>query len=357
MKFPLAIFALASIPAALAQTAVTTPVGYTTVVCLPNSDTIVGLPLRIPAEGAAALTANPVVTGDFADLEVSSASFSSFAHTHYVKFKSGVANGSWYPITANTNNTITIDLNGAQLPAASGDQFEVIKFWTLGELFNPAEATTNPATTGNAIVASKSGIISGRMSELLIPNFSGVGINLATSASYFIYNGSWRKIGEPISVSFDDDQLWPDVYFTIRHYPAVTLPTRYIPCGEVETRNFSIPLATRNNGKQDNYVSIPRPIDVRLADLNLGGGPAFVSSTNGIVTGRKDELFLIDNSVSGKNKSASAIYFFLNGAWRRVGSPISEDRGNDILRAGSGLIIRKAAATTGTATWNINSLY
>jgi uncharacterized protein (TIGR02597 family) len=68
---------------------------------------------------------------------------------------------------------------------------------------------------------------------------------------------------------------------------------------------------------------------------------------------RKDELHVFDNAAEGKNKSASAIYFFYNGAWRRVGLPASTDVGtNVVFNPGTGVIIRKAITIDGsTAVW------
>ena len=226
--------------------AYTTPVGYVTIDCPANSDTIVGLPLRIPAVSAAALSANPEVAGSTATLTFGSAAFTAgaFANTHYVKFVDGPAAGKWFTATANTATTITVDLNGASLAAVSGNRAEVIKFWTLSELFNPAQSTTDPATTGNAIVASTSTLAGGRRTQLFIPNLSGVGINLAPATSYFVHNGIWKRPGQG-DASFGSDQLWPDTYFLIRHPAAVTAATKYVVTGEVDTGAFGVSLGTQ----------------------------------------------------------------------------------------------------------------
>ena len=105
------------------KAAETTPVGYTVTTCPNNSDTIVGLPLRVSAAAAGALTANPSSTTGTPTLTSSSAAFGAVAGTHYVKFKSGASDGKWYAITANTATTLTVDLNGDTLGALSGDTF------------------------------------------------------------------------------------------------------------------------------------------------------------------------------------------------------------------------------------------
>ncbi|MES2996528.1 MAG: TIGR02597 family protein [Verrucomicrobiota bacterium] len=344
---------LAAVGLAHAQTAVTTPVGFVSITCLPNSDTIVGLPLRISADAVGALTANPVVAGDEATLEVANASFGAFAGTHYAKFKtSATAAGKWFSITANTTTTLTVDLNGDTLSAASGDAIEVLKFWTLSELFDPAASTTSASTTGNAIVASTSTSLLGRRSEILIPNLSGVGINLASAGTYFIHNSTWKQHGQG-DANKGSLQLWPDSYIIIRHSSVITQSTTYVAAGEVEIGEFDFSLLTRTSVSQDNFVGLPRPTDTSLNNLNLGGTSAFVSSTSTSLLGRKDELLVFDNALVGRNKSAAATYFYFDGKWKRHGDGAAENRGADLIRAGSGFIIRKRKTTDGaTSNWD-----
>ncbi|MBX3741326.1 MAG: TIGR02597 family protein [Akkermansiaceae bacterium] len=333
-------------------TATTTPVGYTSISCLPGSDTIVGLPLRLSASAAGALTSAPSTSGSQAVLTVSGASFGSFAGTHYVKFKeSATAKGKWFPVASNTADTLTIDLNGVTLSAAIGDKIEVLKFWTLAELIDPSTATDNPATTPNAIVASSNIGPTGRKTEVLVPNFLATGINIAPSTVYFIHGGIWKKQGG-VNNSFNNDQLWPDSYIIIRNPASIGSSTKFVVSGEVETGNFEVAVNTLAAGKQDNFVALPRPIDTKLKDLGLGGTAAFVSSDGIGPTQRKDELLVFNNAAAALNKSASAIYFYHAGIWKKQGG-VNADFGDDVIPAGGGFILRKFQSGTGaTATWN-----
>lgn len=358
LSYSLLAAAMAAGVATAQTTATTTPVGYTTVSCLPNADTIVGIPLRQSASGGASLASAPVVSGSSATLSVAGTPFTSgaFNGTHYVKFSSGANDGKWFAVTSNTNNSLVVDLNGDSLAAVSGDQFEVIKFWTLAELFNPALSTGDPATTGNAIVSSASLLNTARRTEVLVPNTTGAGINLAASATYFVNGGIWKRQGAS-NDSFNNTQLWPDTYLIIRNPAAVTVATKYVVSGEVETKKFAVPLSTRAGGSQDNYIALPRPIDIKLSDLNLGGTSAFVASTNMLNTGRRDELLVYNNMVPGLNKAASATYYFHDGVWKRQGNG-STDVGADLIPAGSGVIIRKYQAVGGsTAFWTNSATY
>jgi len=344
--------------------AVTTPVGYVTIECKASSDTIVGVPLRQYAAYAGTLGADPEVGDplpeDVAVLTLSGSpalDVDAFADTHYVKFTNGTGNGQWFVITENDADSLTIKLNGGTINAVSGDQLEVIKFWTLAELFNPADSTTstNPVTTKNAIVASTSLNAFGRRTQLLIPDYAAGGTNISTKYIFFIHNSIWKLDGA-LDTDYGEFKLWPDSYFIIRN-PILTSSTYYTSTGEVESNNLNIDLHVLPSGKRDNLVSLPRPVDVSLEDLKLGNTPAFASSTSLNAFGRKDEILVFDNAVVSRNKSASAIYFYFNG-WRKQGDTVESPlRNSDIIPAGWGFIVRKHQSAGGTVFWNNEASY
>lgn len=357
------IAALASCGFAIAAPVFTDPVGYVSITCPPNSDTIVGLPLRATSAYNGSLNANPISASGSATLTLSGSpalTANEFAGAYYVKFKdttptAAAGDGQWFSITANTSNTITVDLNGGTIAAVSGARLEVFKFWTLAELFPPAECTTSPTTTGNAIVASTNTLASGRRTQVLIPNLVTAGINLAPTDTYFVSGGGWRKVSSG-SVDFGSVQLWPDVYFIIRNPVAVTAATTYTVAGEVERGSFVLPLTTQGGIPQDNFISLPRAVDVTLDNLNLGGTAGFMSSTNTLASGRRDQLIVFDNNISALNKSASATYFYYGG-WKKVSSGMT-NYGTATIPAGSGFIIRKYQSGTGsTSKWVNKALY
>jgi uncharacterized protein (TIGR02597 family) len=155
----------------------------------------------------------------------------------------------------------------------------------------------------------------------------------------------------------DDDVLLPYGYFTVRNQngaPGLTLTT----VGSVLTKKFATPEVTSATQAVDNSFTMVRPVGVTLN--NTGLNPAdgsFVATT--ATRNFQDELFVFDNTVAAFNKSASAAYFYSNNVngttnnvgWRLVGNNTA-DRGNDVIAAGSAIIIRKAAnGTGGTVFW------
>ena len=355
LPYSLILAAAASGMASGAETAYTTPVGYVTQTCKADSDTYVGLPVRPSAAAAGALSAAPdstTVSGS-AILSLSGNSgftVNAFANTHYAKFKSGAASGKWFVITANTASSITVNLTGASLIAAPTDTLEVIKFWTLATLFDPAAATTNAATTPNAIVASTGTSPGTRNTQVLIPDLSGVGTDLSPTETYYVHAGIWKKVGGG-ATSFNDYQLWPDTYVLVRNPVAVTIDTKYIISGEVDTTNFEIPLRTAAASQQDNFVALVRPVDVTLNALNLGGTLAFLDSTSTAPGGRRDQLLVYDTATVEHDKAPAKTYYRFSGQWRKVGGGAA-DFGTDVIPAGNGFIVRKYQAVGGpTYKW------
>ncbi len=153
--------------------------------------------------------------------------------------------------------------------------------------------------------------------------------------------------------------LIPDGYFIIRNLnSAPTLPLTAV--GGVLTKKLAVPELTNAASGRDNSVSMVRPVDVTLnaTGLNPADG-SFVATTQ--TRSFQDQLFVFDNSTVAINKSPSAVYFYSNNVngsggigWRIFGDNTT-DHGNDLVAAGSALIIRKAANGTGLPVYWTNA--
>src|SRR4029434_1217665 len=141
-----------------------------------------------------------------------------------------------------------------------------------------------------------------------------------------------------------------DAYFIVRHHSAGD--TMLTLQGSVLTSQWEFSLAANPSTKQDNPVSLPRPVPLSLTQSGLFESGAFnASPTPG---NRIDELFTFDNTLTGIDRTASAIYYYWSGAWRRVGAG-SADVGSDLVFGpGVGVIIRKGIGPS-PGFW-INSL-
>lgn len=356
----------------IAGAVTTEPIGFNLVTCLRNSDTIVGVPLRQQGSLRLMLTAVPSVNGDSVTLTLPTGSLTAGALTgHYLKFVDGARAGRWYDVqtattgTANTTSAVTISLNGDTIGAATtGNSVIIAQYWTLDTLFPPTGATTSwtetPASSGNwvpnghAIVASSTASLTQRRTEVIFPDEIGTGTNRLPAELLYITGGLWRKPG--IAGSQGNRVISPDSIFTIRHRPGVSYSTTFRSVGEVEVGKFNIPLATNTVGKRDTYIAIPRPIDVRLDEMNLVESGAFVTSSTASLTQRRDELLVYDNTTTQMNKIPIIAYYHTGGVWRKSGSALSQN--DQLISAGAGFVIRKFPTTTGeTILWENTPSY
>ena len=241
----------------------------------------------------------------------------------------------------------------------TADTFIIAKYWTLNDLFPPAEATTawdgegNP--NGHAIVASTNTLSTGRNTELRITDPSLVGTKLQPTEKYYIHNGIWKLSGGG-NGDAGSSILFPESYFVISHPVSITQSTSYTNVGEVSVLNLNILLRVNQTaqGSQDNFIAIPRPVDVPLNSLNLKGTSAFTESTNTLSTGRNDEILLFDNAVAISKKQPSKTYYVHNGIWKLSGGG-NTDRGLETIPANTGFILRKVATTSGDDSIWINT--
>lgn len=337
---------------AYAQTATTNPVGFVKLTELAASDTIVSAPLERASEfhGLVASVSGSTITvqgttGWTADQFLYAAG--TQPKTYFVRFVSGTRAGAYFTVLGNTANALTIDLNGDTLSTvASGDKLQITPYWTLGTIF--------PATDAGVSFEGSTSTLS-RKTELLFTAPNASGVNLAASSIFYFYNSSWRKVGVAVATSFDDAVILPDSYFVIRNK---TRPGTLTVVGSVLMSPIEIGLSSLAAGQQDNLVALARPKEVSLDDCGLIASGAFVASASPL--SRKDQLYVFDNSATGTNKSATAIYYFYNNAWRKVGQPVTANFGAELIfKAGTGVIVRKAAngVADATSAWLNNPTY
>ena len=364
-SFSLACIVLLACTSAAQTTATSEPVGFTTTSCLSNSDTFVSLPFTRAAEfvgGLSSASGNTITVASspwLADQFV----YGGSQHNHYYALiGSGAKEGHYYPITGNNANSLTVATTAANdLTGISADtQFLVIPYWTPATVFPASDVNVSfTATTSSASYKT----------QILVPDRSAAGINLPYLPAYFFSNNvdgtsaniGWRVVGDN-TTDRGDDILSPENYFVIRNANgAPTLPFSGI--GSVLTKKFVIGLVTSATQAQDNAVTMVRPVDVTLNASGLSPADgSFVASAlspqtrNDSGLALKDQLLLFDNTQVAMGKAPSAVYYYLNAVgkaagWKLAGDGLA-DHGNDVIPAGSAIIIRKArTATPQTVFW------
>ena len=257
--------------------------------------------------------------------------------------------GRIYTILASDSNSITLNLNGDTIASVgAGTQIQIIPYWTLGTLF-PATAA------GTAFTSSTSTKLAYLQTQVLIPDYTAAGINLA--APYFYYfssaNNRWQQYG--VTGNANDVILQPNGYVIVRN-PASTPASTVTIQGNVPMTRTAVVLNNLTTGPQDNFAGIARPVDVTLNNLGLISSGVFQSSTSSKLAYIQDELLVFDNTTPVIFKAAGKFYYYMNGVWRLYGD--SADHGSDVIPAGTGFLIRKAKSNTGvTQFWQHTPTY
>ena len=250
---------------------------------------------------------------------------------YYVRFRTGALIGRAYRITESGADFLALEGAVEELEVlVAGDLLEILPYWTLGTLY-PLEAA------GVAFIPSVSSLV--RQTEVLFYDPAGVGINRAPVATYYFFNGAWRKVGAAVSQSFSGTPISPDAYLVQRNKAAATTLTY---CGLVSTGPRVIPLSGSLSARQDHHLTVPHPVPVTLRESGLFESGAFQPSASSLVRG--DELLLFDPAQTGVNQAPVTTYYHLNGGWRRLGAPLTSDFSDSVeLLPGGGFILRKAS--------------
>lgn len=342
-----------------AQTVATDPVGFVQPFStgssnpnmLANSDTNVSVPFTRPPEfvGATSAATTNTLTVSGSPWTAHQFQYNAGANQHNTYYAlvgphstTNPKEGRMYQVSDNTANQLTLTTGGDDISSvAANTQILVIPYHTLSTVFPATDAGVSFIASANQFT---------RQTQILIPAYNGVGTNLSAGATYFYMNGHWRLFGESGLPSRDDDALPNAGFFTVRNAGTATTLTTL---GSVLTKKTTIPLFTRTGGQQDNFVSVVRPVDVKLSDLGLITSGAFQASPNQFT--RVDNLLVFDHASPVQNRSASATYFYMNNAWRKFGEAGLPDRSNDIISAGDGFIIRKGATGNGLPVYWTNA--
>ena len=318
--------------------------GLLRVTCLGNSDTYLSNPFTRPPAELGAVTS---VNGNLVQLRGPAAwqanqwvyASVTQSNTYFLLIRSGQLAGDIYTITANDSDKVTLDLQGNSLATLqAGDAVAIIPYWTIGTLFEAGEGVNTSSSP------------SVRNTEVLIPEVSGAGTNLSSASIYYFYSGNWRRVGQG-TVVHNDSVVLPDMYVIVRHN--VSTPTTVTLEGAVLPGRARIDIRRNASSRQDNLVALARPLSLNLGEAGLINSGAFRASSSSTV--RLDELFLFDNAVASRNKSAASAYYYLNGGWRKVGDGSVDHTADYAFQPGAGFVLRSGAGAN--AVWTNDATY
>ncbi|MCB1231920.1 MAG: TIGR02597 family protein [Verrucomicrobiae bacterium] len=328
----------------------TQAVGYNVTPCQAGSDTIVSVPFHREIVFHGALLSAPLVSGSTATLNPEGstplAGRDFLSTPHYLVFTgASVGAGLHFPVTVQSDSTVGVDLGSRDLQGVTtGDEFEVIPYWTLDTLFPPGNDTVHPSTDL---------LIGNRGTEILFFDRDSASINLAPARKFFQTADGWKEAAR----GFPDASqvvISPGTSFVIRH-PAGVGDTNFVPHQWVPTGVESYDLKSSSAGPRDNHLASTRPVPVKLQDLDLAP-PAFEESATTDSADRRDELHVFDNTVAALNRRASAVFIRIAGHWVEDDDGQTFPDADDLeIDAGAGLMIRKAATNDGATTVWVNT--
>lgn len=283
------------------------PVGAMTVTVLNNSDTTLSLPFHKAPVFQGSISSS---TADSISVSSSSWVADSFS-SHYILLTDGSLAGFVAEITSNSETSLTCSGSIEDLSSLPvGTAFQVIPYTTIGDIV-PADGPDN---------------IYAFLYE------SGVGQNLAPSSILRHYSGfGWYSGASDLS----DYPIRPSSSLVLRNQSGSDYDLTFY--GTVLMTNQRAYLSTEaGDTVQDNRIGLSTPVDIALSEANIGY--------------EGDYLFLYDNNAAVLNKAPSRILRYYDGfGWYEGATKVDDpaDQANlVILKAGEGVVYRKAASST-----------
>jgi len=307
-------------------TAVSRIFGAVPIVADGAADTVLSLPLNVPAvfratvasaaDSTISFSGTPNLTPDeFVYVE------DIQPQTFYLFFESGDLAGRVFTIVGNSTTSVTL----SEVAAATADDAVAIHpYWTLGTLFSGDQGLVSATKAGE------------RPTEVIFPAVDSDGVNPAAEAVYYFSDGAWRRVGAAFDAEFDDTILEPGraVIVRLNQEEDATL----VLTGEVVMSELSLPVRARAEGSQDNLLGLNRPLDVSLDESGLAGSEAFETT---IDSGQIKDRVVLYGDEPGQNRIPTDAYYYFDEGWRKEGDDPATDHGSAVIKAGEGFVIRK----------------
>ncbi len=325
---------------AFGQTATTTPVGAMTYT-LPATSSLTSNYLSVP------LTDSPVFSGAVQSFGATTLTFSGTPFVagalaqsgapHFLRFQSGTQAGRTILITANTANTVTVDvtnnsgqatnLDASGFSVAANDAVQIFQGDTLASFFG-SSVDANGYLTGVGLKGA-----AGVLSADTVSIYNRI---YAKHDAYFFSTalGYWRS--STSTVNQNGVILYPDTSFGITRRasrPALS----FTVLGDVPVVAPKIKTAGNN---QAVYGANPFPVDMTLGTLNLSNW----TKANSVLSA---DTLNIYNSTLAKMDT----YFQkLDGTWRKSGDA-NTDKSSFVIPAGSLVGFLKRGTVSGASSF------
>jgi len=331
----LAILALASI-ATGATTVTTPPVGamtYSFPATISLTSSYISVPLTSAPIYAGAVDSFTSATVTFAGTPLTAGALAQSGSPYFLRFQSGTQAGRSLLVTANTANTVTVDvsnnsdqttnLDASGFSVAASDQVQIFPGDTLASFFGDN-------TTGNPL------IIVGASAPLSADTVGIYNKNLAKQDAYFFSTslGYWRS--STSTANKNGLVLYPDASLVLARR-AGRAALSFTVLGDVPAVAPKIKTAGSN---QVVYACNPYPVDMTLGYLNLSN---WTKSNSAL---QADTIGVYNSSLA----KTDAYYQKLDGTWRKSGDAVN-DKSSFVFPTGSAIIFLKRGAVSGATSF------
>jgi uncharacterized protein (TIGR02597 family) len=344
------LYALAS-SSVSGQSATTDPVGFYTLPATGGADNVLSVPLHRDAVFVgtiASFTANTLSVAAGAGSPGWTPNQFTYAagtqpETYLAEVTSGNLRGTFYKITANGANALTLDTEGDDLTShplgalQANDSVRVRPYWRIRDIF---EANGTPL-----IEARPAGFRA--KDDIIIPSF-GSGATQTPATIIHFFNG-W-KASRTVSTDVRDFPLQPNTSIILRRRNPN--PLNLVNLGNVAmTRNVSYVPGGDGATPNATYLALAHaaPVTLDASGLYNPANPtaSVIKPSTADQEGlRQDELLEFDNAAPGFNKAPSAIYYYKAGeGWKNTGGALVG--ATKLLEPGKGYVIRKLASNPG----------
>ncbi len=337
----LAVFvylALVSLPVGSAAE-VSSPVsGFLRFQCPGGSDTVVSAPFHLPPRWTGILAASPAEEGGAVRVDLAGAP--AFAaeelvdSPHFLRCdEGGDTQGRHFSIVGQGGGHLLVEAALSDFDGlGAGGRVSVIPAWTLDGLFPPAAQSTFHPSGGRLAME--------RGSELLLFDRESSGADLAPSRRFFVTDEGWFEVGGLAPAG--KTVIAPGEPFLVRH-PVGAAATDFVASRQVHAGPVSLAVGVSDGKVRDTMLAPPRPVRIRLDQLDFGAGQFEESPGTGPAE-RKDQILVFDNALAERNKAPSAVYFRSGGQWVED-APGFPPAGTVEIEPAAGLLVRKAAGS------------
>jgi uncharacterized protein (TIGR02597 family) len=271
------------------------------------------------------------------------------SQTYYVEFTSGALRGLFYRIDDNGSASLALLTEGDDLtnhplagnPAAAlvaGDAFVIRPFWRIRDVLEKDGAPIIEARP-NAFTVKD---------DILLPNYIGVAFNKAPNRTIFYVSGQgWNSAGGGVSDP-GNYPLAPNEAFILRRRNAAPLVLQVLG-GVLTNRGISFLSGGDGASPNDTYVSIHRPVPVKLDDsgLRISDQQKSPIKDSPAAFNLQDVLLAFDSPAGFNRAPTRTFYYLTDQGWREFGSASTTVGQDFVLEPGKAYIVRKKAANPG----------